>query len=207
MASDDKKSKKSIEFFDCWAQSYDSFVFRGFLYWAQHKVAQELGFMHQENLLDVGCGTGRLIETVLNNTLVASVYGVDVSREMLRQSRDRVGKTKKVTLLKVAVEELTEFLPKEHFHNVACNTAFHHFCDPLVALIEMRKVLKPGGKLIISDMDFPPLLFMNILWKLEPGFVKMYNKDEWKEMLEAAGLKFVSHDRIGFLWAKIVAEK
>jgi len=40
---------------------------------------------------------------------------------------------------------------RDSFDFVTCATSFHHYPDPLMALSEMRRVLKPGGQLVLLD--------------------------------------------------------
>lgn len=93
-------------------------------------------------LLDVGCGTGFIINIVKD--WCEKVYGIDVTQEML----DRIEKSKNVEL----INGMAENLPfEENTFEVATAYSFiHHLHDYKEVLNEMYRVLKKGGTLYID---------------------------------------------------------
>lgn len=101
-------------------------------------------------VLEVGTGTGEILVALAQR--VARVIGVDSSQKMLQACRERVEKygLTNVTLRRGEAEAL----PVEEGE---CDTAYssmllHHLGDPGRGMGEMARVVKPGGKVVISDL-------------------------------------------------------
>jgi ubiquinone/menaquinone biosynthesis C-methylase UbiE len=97
---------------------------------------------------DIGTGTGFLAAGAL--AIGARVIGIDASDEMLRQATEKLtgkdfqGRTGDVEKLPLGDGEVDA---------VVANMVLHHAPDPAAAVREMARVLKPGGRLVISDTD------------------------------------------------------
>jgi ubiquinone/menaquinone biosynthesis C-methylase UbiE len=135
-----------VDFFDRIAPSYDS--------WAggQHeRVAARLvdvaAPQKGEQVLDVGTGTGLVAHLVAPRVSPGSVIGIDLSDNMLALARSK--KSKNVQFLGMAAERLV-FKP-ETFDLVTMGEALAYLSDPADALAEAHRVLKPGGRLAVSN--------------------------------------------------------
>ncbi len=98
---------------------------------------------------DLGCGTGELAANLA--PFVRQVIGVDSSSEMLHAARTRLGSMHHVELRSGQLEAL----PVDD-QSVDAATAFlvlHHLPDPLAVLRETTRILKPGGRLLLVDMQ------------------------------------------------------
>ncbi len=104
-----------------------------------------------ENLLDIGCGTGYLID-MLSKEHDARFVGLDLSPKMIKQSESKNIKNAKF------VEGRSDELPFEDntFDIVTCSQSFHHYPDTNKSLQEALRVLKNGGLYIISDTGTGP---------------------------------------------------
>ncbi|MCC6142747.1 MAG: methyltransferase domain-containing protein [Candidatus Hydrogenedentes bacterium] len=83
--------------------------------------------------------------------------------------------------------------PDACFDLVTCRRACHHFTRIELALREMHRVLRPGGRLVIDDRSVPDDdavdRLMNQLDTLhDPSHVRQYRRGEWQAMLSRAGL-------------------
>jgi ubiquinone/menaquinone biosynthesis C-methylase UbiE len=111
-----------------------------------------------ESVLDVGCGTGSL--TLMAAEQVgpdARVAGIDASPEMIEQARKKALKKKRDVDFRVAPIEQLPFADAD-FDVVLSSLMLHHLPDDLKdqGLAEVRRVLKPGGRLIVLDLiGFP----------------------------------------------------
>jgi ArsR family transcriptional regulator len=97
---------------------------------------------------DLGCGTGHL--TRLLAPFVRRVIGVDASAAMLDQARVNIGITPNVELRSGELENLP--LENHALDAAVLALVLHNVADPIVALREAVRVLRPGGRLLILDM-------------------------------------------------------
>jgi arsenite methyltransferase len=98
---------------------------------------------------DIGTGTGFVAAGLA--PLAARVYGFDSSAEMLDVARRNLKRFANVEFQQVPGDQLP--LPDESLDGVFANMYLHHAPDPLAAIKEMARVLKPGGVLCITDLD------------------------------------------------------
>ena len=112
-----------------------------------------------ERILDIGSGTGVVaFEAAAASTPDGQIIGVDLSEGMLRlaeSKRRERGLDRKVRFVKGDVEAL-EFADSA-FDRVLLLFAIMHFPNPEIALAQMHRVLRPGGKLVIGFGSGPPL--------------------------------------------------
>jgi ArsR family transcriptional regulator len=97
---------------------------------------------------DLGCGTGSLSAAFAPH--VAHVHAVDVSPAMLSAARARLHAVHNVTVHDGALESLP--LKDASLDVAVMLLVLHHVADPLRALREVHRVLRPGGRLLIADM-------------------------------------------------------
>ena len=99
-------------------------------------------------ILEVGIGTGKNID-YLNDK--AKVTGIDFSEKMLEKAKQKLARTdrKNITLRKMDVENLD--FEDNSFDYVITSSVFCSVPDPLKGLKEIKKVLKPTGKLVMVE--------------------------------------------------------
>jgi SAM-dependent methyltransferase len=100
-----------------------------------------------DKVLDVGVGFGRLVPSLLRRGAV--VYGIDISPQMIAKAQRQVGADVR-ELCVDAVEELR--YDDSSFDHVICWAVFDA-CDQGEALRQMARVLKPGGRLLVSGKN------------------------------------------------------
>ncbi len=113
-----------------------------------------------ETLLDVGCGTGVLLAAVQAIPGIHAV-GADLSPEMLGVAHARVAPSRltpslvgagaRATIILVAADAAALPFGGAAFDAVVSNSALHFTLDPYATLAEWRRVLRPGGRLVVTD--------------------------------------------------------
>lgn len=139
-------AKNSREEYDDLAPVYD----RRWEHYVRTSVERALGSVKlsgNENVLDVGCGTGVLLEQLQNQHPNLHLHGLEPSRGMMTMAQKRCPET--ITLTQGQAEELP--YSKGSFDVVFSVSALHYFTDPPQAIAEMHRVLRPGGKVLLVD--------------------------------------------------------
>jgi ubiquinone/menaquinone biosynthesis C-methylase UbiE len=105
-----------------------------------------------QDLLDLGTGTGRILELVADR--VERAVGIDLSREMLAIARANLERAPRRNL-QVRQGDMYQLpWPAASFDVVTVHQVLHFADDPADALAEAARVLRPGGRLVI--IDFAP---------------------------------------------------
>lgn len=100
-----------------------------------------------ERVLDVGCGTGVLLEQLRRRHPGLELQGIDPSEGMLEIARKRCGAD--VSLAQGQAEKLP--YPADAFDVIVSVSALHYFAEPPQAIAEMHRVLRPAGRVVIVD--------------------------------------------------------
>jgi ubiquinone/menaquinone biosynthesis C-methylase UbiE len=108
-----------------------------------------------QSLLDVGCGPGTITCDLARLVAPGRVIGVDTSEEVLAEAR---AVARQAGLSTVDFQVGTVFgLPfgDDTFDVVHAHQVLQHVGDPVAALVEMRRVCRPGGIVAARDGDYP----------------------------------------------------
>lgn len=143
-----------------WARLYDGLIWLKFLGQARKLRALPVNLAAikpGERVLDVGCGTGDVTLAAARRTgPTGAVYGIDASTEMIENARRKASRLgRKVKFQTEAVEALS--FADGSFDVVLSSLMMHHLPGDLKqrALKEIRRVLRPGGRLVIIDIQAP----------------------------------------------------
>ncbi|WBF44601.1 class I SAM-dependent methyltransferase [Serratia rubidaea] len=174
------------------------------------RLGQLLAAYPQARVLDLGCGAGHASFTAAAQ--VAQVVAYDLSAQMLAvvaQAAQARGLDNIQTQQGMA--ETLPFADGE-FDLVISRYSAHHWHDVGLALREVKRVLKPGGRAIMMDVVSPghPLLdiYLQTVEALrDTSHVRNYAPGEWTGMLTAAGLlvEEVTADRLPLEFGSWVA--
>src|SRR5579859_6547157 len=145
--------EKDIERFDHWASTYErSWLQRIFFERVyQATLALAAGIIHQPgSVLDVGCGTGKLLRLAASYWPEAQLIGADPAKGMIERAKRL---TPNATFFTSAAEAL---LLQDASVDLALSTmSFHHWQDQAAGIREVARVLRPGGYFILVDASFP----------------------------------------------------
>lgn len=143
----DTNKEKIMKTFNEQASEYDNSKSSQFAKRCYPYVLNALIPIQFNNILDVGCGTGTLLNILLDEKPQVSAYGLDLSEEMLEIAQTKLPRCSEL------VYGEAEALPYDNkkFEMVIMVDSFNYFIDPEQAIKEAYRVLKPGGKLVIAD--------------------------------------------------------
>lgn len=137
----------SADHYDDFAADYDAENATSLLnaYYERPAVLSLVGDVRGRRILDAGCGSGPLAAELVARG--ADVTGFDGSPAMIDLARRRLGGS-----VPLSVHDLTEPLPyaDETFDDVVASLVLHYLEDWDAPLAEIRRVLKPGGRLVAS---------------------------------------------------------
>ena len=109
-------------------------------------------------VLDIGCGTGILLHPIAEITGAhGRVVGIDLSEFMINEARKRAGLTNlPLEFYKGNVYKID--FPDETFDRASSSTLFQHLKRPEEAILEIKRVVKPGGLIAVCDYDWETLI-------------------------------------------------
>ena len=120
-------------------------------------------------VLDFGCGSGRLLGYFLDEARLAEFHGSDIDEEMVSWVRKHL--CPPIADVRLNGEQPPLDYPDDHFDLVTALSVFTHIADGWSDwLLEIRRVLKPGGLLIATFLDstIAPIL-TGLPWDEERG--------------------------------------
>jgi ubiquinone/menaquinone biosynthesis C-methylase UbiE len=123
----------------------------------RERTIEMAGIAPGEDVLEVGCGTGEIAMRAKARTgLTGSVAGIDPAPEMIAVARDKAAQAGVDVDYRVAAVEALPFLDAT-FDVVVSSLMLHHLPEDLKprALAEIRRVLKPSGRLVAVDFKQP----------------------------------------------------
>lgn len=160
-----------------------------------------------DRILDIGCGTGSLLQAITEGYPLVKVVGVDLSIEMLKIARN---KQIKDSALIASQAKCLPFRSNSFDVVVSCN-AFHYLRKPEKCLVEIARVLKPQGRIVITDWcdDYIACRFCDLFLRVfNRAHFKTYGRRACEHLLRNAGYSNVQVKRykINWLWGLMTAK-
>lgn len=140
----------------------------------KHNFASELAncdFAPEHKVLDAGCGTGLVGRFLASQYPGISIVGIDASHSRILAAKELAASTKNLSF---QVSDITQTnLANNFFDRIVCRYVFEHISHEtrVAALAEFKRLLKPGGKILIVDFDG---LITN-LWPTTPTIQRIWS--------------------------------
>ncbi len=180
MVSTELNAANDVEHFNRWSKTYEASWMQRLYFDRIHKrvLAVAGAGPAPGSIVDVGCGTGRLLRKARERWPHAHLIGVDPAEGMVKKARLMMPDS----VFIVSPAELIP-LPDSSVDLVVSTTSFHHWQDQLQGIREIRRILRPGGPFLLSDMTFPQFMLKFI------HHGRFCNPQEVRDMFEQAGLE------------------
>ena len=130
----------------------------------RRELVEHIASCNPKRILDVATGTAGVALELARRT-GAAVTGVDISEAMLARGRERVrsaGLGGRIQLQAGRAEDLS--FPSESFDAVSFTYLLRYVHDPAATLVELARVLRPGGILASLDFFVPPNPAWHAAW-------------------------------------------
>jgi SAM-dependent methyltransferase len=135
-----------------------------------------------QSILDIGSGAGQIIKHLVRCAPEnAHIVGIDISHQMLKRARKQIHSHRPVLI----TADMTHLpFPDETFDVITCGYVLEHLQDPMPGLMEFRRVLKTGGRLLmLVTEDTVPGVWTSRTWKC-----RTHNRKELHDAFVTAGL-------------------
>jgi ubiquinone/menaquinone biosynthesis C-methylase UbiE len=155
MPSDASYQTRDVRRFEEWSHTYEDSWMQSRLFSRVHQVALDLAapLPPPSQVLDIGCGTGRLLRAAHSRWPEAQLIGVDPAQGMVDEARRL---TPGATIQRGLAEQLP--LPDAGIDLAFSTLSSHHWRDPAKGIREIARVLRPGGHFILADFAMPRVL-------------------------------------------------
>ncbi len=180
--------RQKQNFFDIWANFYDV-IFTTIFYQTIHQRLLEYVRLPSSPLvLDLGCGTGKLLNRLAGKFPDLKGIGLDLSPQMLRQAR----KANRFHPRLIFIQGNANQLPcaENQFDAVFNTISFLHYPEPELVLGQIYQVLKPQGKFYLADYTSK---IIRDQVPISPGGIKFYSEKMRENLASKVGLTVINH--------------
>jgi ubiquinone/menaquinone biosynthesis C-methylase UbiE len=183
-----------VERFDQWAPTYDRSIMQRWFFGPIHTkmldlLVREVPKQPPGCILDIGCGTGRLLRSASARWPGAQFIGVDPAERMILEAR----RLNSSLLFKLASAESLPF-PDQTADLILSSLSFHHWADHQKGVQEIARVLRPGGWFCLAD---------HVFQLARPFGDKVKSRNQIRELISGAGLTVRHHQRMGIRFVLI----
>lgn len=181
-----------VERFSKWAPTYDRHYLQRLVFEPLQQAVLELAEREvpkPRRILDIGCGTGRLLKSAAERFPEAKLDGVDAAEGMIQQA-NATNNSERITFVQATAEKLP--FPADQFDLVFTTMTFHHWADQRQGVAEIARVLSDGGRWILADVVVGGFFaFMRRLFRL-----KFPQRAELEAQLSGHRLRVVDERRV-----------
>ncbi|MCG3128013.1 MAG: Demethylmenaquinone methyltransferase [Phycisphaerae bacterium] len=201
--------------FEKWALSYDRSLLNELVFFPSIRRCQEelqrwrrRTGAEQYRALDVGCGTGTLLTLLSADPAAERLIGLDYSANMVAALRAKItgrALTDRVHIIRADSEHLP--LADHAVDVLTCCNSFHHYPHQQQVLGEFRRVLRPGGLMVLIDGFRDNVIGWLVFDVAVAGVEKHVHHASWSEvraMCERAGFSDVRQSKMNVLAPMLV---
>jgi ubiquinone/menaquinone biosynthesis C-methylase UbiE len=142
-----------------------------------------------DSVLEVGCGTGTLTLTAKRQAGASGkVFGIDIIPGMIEVSQRKAAQAKEdITFQLGSIDDIP--FPADQFDVVMCSFMIFHMSKTTMhkGIIEVYRVLKPGGRLLVLDLALPTQPFQRFIAQKMFGGMLQHELNELLPLMETAG--------------------
>ena len=143
-----------------------------------------------DQVIDVGCGTGFGTEGVRQTT--TNILGVDQSPHQMEKARERLDERELLGFTLGDAENLP--VQTDSFDAAWSSGSIEYWPNPVEGLAEMRRVVKPGGRVVVVGPYYPDSWIGR---RIVDAIMLFYDEEGAEEMFQAAGFEETRHEVIG----------
>jgi ubiquinone/menaquinone biosynthesis C-methylase UbiE len=123
------------------------------LFWQQEsQVLLDHGLKQATRILDLACGPGFITQRIHDEVPEAKITGVDLNATLLKVAKSNVNSSQ--SKVQFVEADCTKLPFEDHsFDFIYARLLFQHLKDPDAAVREIRRVLVPGGRVLLMDVD------------------------------------------------------
>jgi ubiquinone/menaquinone biosynthesis C-methylase UbiE len=186
------KTEEDKERFNRWATTYDQSALQRWYFGPIHSKMLEVLDQQKptdppRDIIDVGCGTGRLLRASAVRWPHAQLFGVDPAEQMISEAK----RFNPSATFKVAQAESIPFRDQSA-DLVLSSLSFHHWADQRKGLQEIARVLRLGGRFCLADHTIRLATVLHERGK---------SLNQIRALLKDVGLGVVLHQK---LWTRFV---
>jgi len=188
-------TNSDVKRFDRWAATYDQSVLQRLYFGPVH--SKMLDLLVQEGLkdppsciIDVGCGTGRLLRAASGRWPKVQLFGVDPAEQMVVEAT----RLNPNVIFKIAPAESLPFLDQTA-DIVLSSLSFHHWANQEKGLQEIARVLRPGGLFCLADH--------NIISLAKLFGEKVKSREQIRALMIGAGFTVQQQQKLGMRFVLI----
>jgi ubiquinone/menaquinone biosynthesis C-methylase UbiE len=185
-----KANMNKKQLFDRWAATYD-WLFPSVMYQAAHKrLLEYVDLPPEPRVLDIGCGTGRLLDRLATEFPNLQGTGLDLSPEMLRIARRSHHHHPRLIFISGNAEDLP--FADGQFDAIFSSFSFLHYPNPERVCQQVSRVLQSQGRFYLVDFTFSQTDRSQDL-PISPGGIRLYGLSARDRLGERAGLSCLAH--------------
>jgi Methylase involved in ubiquinone/menaquinone biosynthesis len=157
----------------------------------------------EDKIINIGCGAGGLSRKLAQVVNEGKVVGIDISEgyiKKLNRSKERakLGDYKSLVFVLASAEDIP--YPDNYFDRTVVSESFGFWSEPEKGLKEIKRTLKPGGKLYIINSYKGAQVWVRISVKvfnsISASGEKPYTSQEYREFFERAGFTVVEQKEV-----------